>query len=188
MKRPTRIVQREETRQRLLNAARSHFEVHGFESSHLRDIATDAGVALGTVFVHFADKRDLLHAALFEDLETALDRGLHGAPSDLVGFLDHLTGAMFGYYASRPALSRALLRESLLAEPPWNQRFAAQHARVHAAVVARAGDDPTEAGLLGIAFLSFFQFALLAWAQGAHPDPRGLVSRLVAQHLRGVSR
>lgn len=185
MSRP-RAAQREDTRQRLLQAAKARFEAEGFEGAHLRAIAADAGVALGTVFVHFTDKRDLLHAALFEDLELALNVALDGGPDELEAWLAHLANAIFASYEARPALSRVLLQGSLLAEPPWAARFAAQHARVHAAIVARAGLDPAQAGLLGVAWLSFFQFALLAGLQGAHPDPRGLVARLTAQHLRGA--
>ena len=68
--------QREQTRRRLLAAARGRFEADGFEATRLRDVAADAEVSVGAVFVHFADKCDLLHAALFEDLEEALDRAL----------------------------------------------------------------------------------------------------------------
>lgn len=187
MPRP-RAAQREDTRQRLLQAAKARFESQGFEATHLRAIAADAGVALGTVFVHFADKRDLLHAALFEDLEDALNAALEGGPAELEPWLAHLADQVFAAYEARPALSRVLLQGSLLAEPPWAARFAAQHARVHAAIVARFGGEPVEAGLFGVAWLSFFQFALLAGLQGAHPDPRGLVARLTAQHLRGARR
>jgi hypothetical protein len=33
--------------------------------------------------------------------------------------------------------------------------------------------------------LSFFYFALIAWAQGAQTPPVSLVSKLTAQHLAG---
>ncbi len=188
----TRTEQREDTRRRLLAAARGRFEVEGFEAAKLRDIAADAGVSVGSVFVHFADKRDLLHAALFEDLEATLDRALTSGPEGLEPWLDHVVGAAMAHYAARPSLSRVLLRESLLAEDPWAGRFAGQHARLHAAVVERfeaaraAGQVGGDAGLFGVAFLSFYTFGLLAWVQGAHPDPRGLVARLVHQHVTGA--
>jgi AcrR family transcriptional regulator len=196
-----RADQREHTRLRLLEAARAAFEERGFDGTHLRDVARAAGVASGTVFVHFADKRDLLHAALFDDLEAAIDGALDSGPAGLEPWLDHVAGALFGHYAARPRLSRVLLRESLLAEPPWAERFTGQVARVHAAVVARylaeraesavaVVSDRTEAdaALFGVAFASFYTFALLSWVQGAHPQPRELVARLVRQHLAGAPR
>jgi len=42
--------QREETRRRLLDVARAQFAARGFEATQLRDIAKEAGVALGTIF------------------------------------------------------------------------------------------------------------------------------------------
>jgi AcrR family transcriptional regulator len=184
----SRTDQRHATRQRLLAAARSRFEADGFDATHLRDIAADAEVATGTVFVHFADKSDLLHAALFEDLEAAIDAALGSGPAGLEPWLAHFTGALFDHYAARPGLSRVLLRESLVSGPPWAAKFAGQVARVHAAVAARhaAAGAPGDPALFAVAFVAFYTFGLLAWVQGAHPDPRELVAKLVAQHLHGA--
>jgi AcrR family transcriptional regulator len=182
-----RTDQRADTRRRLLAAARDLLEARGLEDTHLRDVAAAAGVTAGTVFVHFADKQDLFHAALFDDLEVALDAALATGPAALEPWLDHVTSALVAYYQARPTLSRALLRESLLATPPWSERFAAQVARVHAAVAERfAAERSGDPGLFGLAFVSFYTFGLLAWVQNAHPDPRGLVARLVAAHLAGA--
>lgn len=184
--------QREETRRRLLDAAREQFEAHGFEATGLREIAKAAGVAAGTVFVHFADKKDLLHAALFEDLEAQLDRALATGPEGLEPWLVHVAGMFFDYYAARPRLSRVLLRESLVAEPPWGDRFAGQFTRVHGAVVERfeaargRGEVCGDATVFALAFISFYTFTLMFWVQSAHPNPREIVVRLVAQHLTGV--
>lgn len=194
----SRREQKEATRARILEVARVHFEAHGYEGANVRSIAEGAGVAVGTVLLHFADKRDLLHAALFEDLSEALSKAL-GAPSrgPLAARVRALFAPFFQYYASRPALSRALLRESLLAEPPWQARFAAQVAAAHEGLAgafeaARArgevgGDaEGHEARRFGAAVLAFFYFGLLGWAQGAVPDPAALVDALLEQHLRGV--
>src|SRR5262249_35763921 len=110
-------------------------------------------------------------------------------------WLDALTAAYLDDYAARPALSRVLVREALLGEPPWAARFAALVARSAEAVVARfqkeqrAGRIAAEADarVFAAAYVSFFTFALIAWVQGTHPDPRRLVSALVRQHLEGVS-
>lgn len=187
--------QKEQTRQRLLAAAREVFEVEGFAGANLRLIAKKAEIAPGTIFVHFRDKHDLLHAALFEDLEATLAAALQNPPgTSLEAWLTQLTDSMLGYYESRPVLSRILLQESLLADPPWAERFAAQVAEVHGAVVARAelaremGQLQADANLplFAVAYISFYMFALIAWAQKTHPDPRSLVQHLTAQHLRAI--
>ncbi|WP_433926268.1 TetR/AcrR family transcriptional regulator [Sorangium cellulosum] len=190
-----RDAQKDATRARILEAARDHFERHGFEAANVRAIAADAGVAAGTVLLHFADKRDLLHAALFDDLAaTAAEAVRDDEPGTLEQRLHRLAAAFFAHYARRPALSKTLLRESLFADPPWQARFAEQVGAAHGRVVAlfdaarAAGEvaDDADAALFGVAFFSFYYFALIAWVQGAHPSPVALVDRLVAQHLCGL--
>jgi AcrR family transcriptional regulator len=190
-----RAQQKEETRIRVLNVARRHFEKHGFEGTNLRAIAAEAKVSAATVIVHFRDKKELLHAALFDDLEETIDRALLELPeADLETQLHAITESFFGYYLQHPKLSRTLLKESLFAEPPWAERFSAQVTKVHTriaglytAAAAKAGvDAAAEAPLFGVAYLSFYYFALIAWAQGANDAPVRMVDGLVAQHLRGA--
>ncbi|WP_437669029.1 TetR/AcrR family transcriptional regulator [Sorangium sp. So ce131] len=190
-----RDAQKEATRARILETARDHFERHGFEAANVRAIAADAGVAAGTVLLHFQDKRDLLHAALFDDLAAAAAEAVADEqPGTLEQQLHRLAAAFFAYYARRPALSKTLLREALFADPPWQERFTGQVASVHARVAAlfdaaRARGEVAEgadAALFGVAFFSFYYFTLIAWVQGAHPAPLALLDRLVAQHLCGL--
>lgn len=190
-----RTDQKAATRARILDVARAHLERDGFEATSIRGVAAEAGVAAGTVLLHFADKQDLLHAALFEDLEARWAVARKGArhrslEADLVA----VARAFFEHYAARPTLSRALLRESLFAAPPWSERFAGQVAEVHAHVAALAiraqerGElrADVDVALLGAAFFSFYYFALIAWVQGGHPDPERLFRRMLAQHLDGL--
>ncbi|MBK7759108.1 MAG: TetR/AcrR family transcriptional regulator [Deltaproteobacteria bacterium] len=183
----SRADQRAQTRQRILDAARARFEQDGFEGASVREIAQEAGVAAGTVIMHFDGKAELLHAALFEELERALDEALapRAEGSPFVDALDAVGERMFAAYTARPTLSRVLLKESLFAPAPWAERFVGQHQRVHAWIQAQGADTlPQDAlALFGVAWLSFFTYALLAWAQGAHPSPVGLLSRLSRQHL-----
>jgi AcrR family transcriptional regulator len=190
-----RALRKAETRARILEVARAELESVGYEAANIRAIAKTARVAPGTVLLHFRDKQELLHAALFDDLERTWTAARKRArrrslEEDLVA----LARAFFRYYAARPALSRALLRESLFAAPPWTERFARQTAEVHAHVATLATEAKArgemsidaDVAVFGTAFLSFYYFALLAWAQGGHPDPARLMRRMLAQHLDGV--
>lgn len=190
-----RAAQKEATARAVLEAAREEFERVGFEAANLRAIAARAGVSAGTVIHHHGDKRELLHAALFDDLEATLARVLADlGPGPLEAQLGRLTAGVFAYYQKRPALSRTLLEQSLFAQGPWAQKFTAQVGAAHAAV-ARLVDEASAHGelrpgvdgpLVGMAYFSFFYFALVAWVQGAHGSPVALVERLVRQHLEGL--
>lgn len=191
----TRADQKAATRARILDVARAELERSGFEATSIRGVAKAAGVAAGTVLLHFRDKQDLLHAALFDDLErTWAEAKASAKRKSLEDDLARLARTFFDYYAARPALFRTLLRESLFASPPWAERFAAQVAAVHAHVAALAIeakargeiDAAVDVALLGASFFSFYYFALLAWAQGGHPDPARLFRRMLAQHVDGL--
>lgn len=191
-----RAAQKEETRNRILQIARAHFERDGFEGASVRGIAAEAGVAAGTVLLHFADKRDLLHAALFDDLAALIASETAKQPTDPLEIaLAGLARRFFGYYRARPALSKTLLREALLAESPWRERFTGQVARVHAYIAGLAAEakrrgelsDAADPALLGVTFFSFYYFALIGWVQGALADPVPLFERLLADHLRGIT-
>ena len=190
-----RARQKQETARAVLEAARAEFERVGFDAANLRTIAARAGVSAGTIIHHYGDKQQLLHAALFADLEEALANAVRDVgPAPLEAQLSRLGRAVFGYYQARPALSRALLRESLFAQGEWAERFEGQVTHVHA-VIARLTADAVERGelregtdgpLFAVAWLSFFYFALIAWVQGGCAAPETRVERLVAQHLEGL--
>jgi AcrR family transcriptional regulator len=191
-----RATQKARTREAVLAAARDEFEAVGFEAANVRSIARRAGVSAGTVLHHFHEKRDLLHAALFDDLEATLDRALSRVgKGSLAKEASALGAAVFGFYQKRPALSRAALREALFAEGPWAQAFLAQVQRVHQALAVLARRDVDKGRLvrtvspevLGAAWLSFFYFALIGWVQGGVPAPLPLLKTLFAQHLAGLS-
>lgn len=57
---PVRASQRDATRKRVLSAAWDLFVAQGYEGTTIRDIARDAGVAVGTVFTAFASKAEIL--------------------------------------------------------------------------------------------------------------------------------
>ncbi|HEY0095497.1 MAG TPA: TetR/AcrR family transcriptional regulator [Archangium sp.] len=190
-----RATQKAATGKAVLEAAREEFERVGFEAANLRAIAARAGVSAGTVLHHYGDKRELLHAALFDDLEETLRRALAElGPGPLETQLSELTRAVFGYYQRRPKLSRTLLKESLFADEPWARKFTAQVGTVHGAI-ARLAEQASargelrpgvDAALFGAAYFSFFYFALISWVQGAHGAPVALVERLIGQHLEGL--
>ena len=88
---------RTETRSRLLAAGRSLLAERGLHGVTTHDIAERAGVASGTFYLHFRDKRELLRVIAGETISLLRDR------------LDRATRAARGSREGVPAFSEALL-------------------------------------------------------------------------------
>jgi len=74
----------------ILNAATRVFARHGFFNAQVADVAREAGVAAGTVYLYFRSKDDLL-ASLFErTMREAIDQG-HAALSGVTDPVERLT-------------------------------------------------------------------------------------------------
>jgi AcrR family transcriptional regulator len=56
----------DDKRQRILQAARKRFRHYGVKKTTMQEIARDAGVAVGTLYLYFKDKDDLLLAGTEE--------------------------------------------------------------------------------------------------------------------------
>lgn len=74
---PSRQSQKAATRQRVIDAARLLFDRHGFAGATIRDIARQAGVAVGSVFTTFGSKGEILSEVMamrLDDLYAELNR------------------------------------------------------------------------------------------------------------------
>jgi AcrR family transcriptional regulator len=56
----------DDKRQRILESARKRFRYYGVRKTTMQEIARDAGVAVGTLYLYFKDKDDLLVASVEE--------------------------------------------------------------------------------------------------------------------------
>src|SRR3984893_15166390 len=72
-------------RQRIVDAARSHFFSHGFRSVTMDDLAEELGISKKTLYAHFPGKIDLLEAVLtdkFAAVEATLKEVTRAHPQD----------------------------------------------------------------------------------------------------------
>ena len=63
---PSAAKKKEETRRRLMNAARKIFSRDGYEFANVSDIVGELGMAQGTFYYHFEDKKSVLLEMLGE--------------------------------------------------------------------------------------------------------------------------
>ncbi len=188
---------KDETRAAILLVAREELTQRGFEQASLREIARLAGVATGTVALHFGDKLGLVQAMLHSDLEVVLEQAFASVPKGTLAVqLRHVATCVFAYYRENERLSAILLQASLLCEEPWRGRFVVQagfaHARLNElvtqAIARKELPSDVAAPLVALTFLSFHYFALISWAQRAIADPVALVDQLMTVHLKGLKK
>ncbi|GAA5049291.1 TetR/AcrR family transcriptional regulator [Thermocatellispora tengchongensis] len=98
-------------RQQILDAAVRVFARRGFAASRIEDVAAEAGIAKGSVYMYFGSREEILRAA-FEALASAMDRLLEGALSGTgpaLARLDALIRDVLASIAAAPDLARVLL-------------------------------------------------------------------------------
>lgn len=100
----------DETRTRILEAALALFRKRGFGQTTMRDIAREAGVALGAAYYYFASK-DALVAAFYQRAHQELTPLVDAALANTQGLEDRLRAVLtvkFQYFAPNRSLMASL--------------------------------------------------------------------------------
>jgi AcrR family transcriptional regulator len=107
---PTRrTLAKQQTRAKVLAAARRLFSEEGYEGATIRDIAAAAGMSTGAVFANFTDKSDLFREIMLADM-VALGEAMREAAERAKGVDDALLkmfSAGYTFYKSQLPLARA---------------------------------------------------------------------------------
>jgi len=138
----------EERARRIVESAVELAEQGGFEAVRLRDVASHAGVALGTLYRRFRSKEDLLVAAL--EIETrSLELRFRQRPprgedarARVVAFFALATRGMM----RRPHLTRAMLRAAASGEPALARKVTVFHEGVQRMIVGAMRGRPIAKG------------------------------------------
>lgn len=115
---PLRARLREEVRIAILDAAESVLARDGFNAGRMEDIARSAGVAVGTVYNHFADRDSLLQSLLESrrgELLGRLDRALATAGPAFRDQLAAFVEAVFAHARTHRSLLALLVQDQGLA-------------------------------------------------------------------------
>ena len=107
---PTRrALAKQQTRAKVLAAARQLFSTEGYEGATIRDIAAAAGMSTGAVFANFADKSELFREIMVTDLaaleEAMVEAAGRGRAVD--DTLLKIFSAGYAFYKGQLPLARA---------------------------------------------------------------------------------
>ncbi len=170
----------EERARRIVESAVELAEKGGFEAVRLRDVASHAGVALGTLYRRFRSKEDLLLAALEQQIADIQARVAKAPPDGdtplerVARFFQMTTRAL----CRRPNLARALIRSVATGIPGLTPKVAAFHTVMEELITAAlrgapaAETDSITEGERSLAFvLQQVWFAsLIGWSGGLHDE------------------
>ena len=116
---PTRrALAKQQTRTKVLAAARRLFSEAGYEGATIRDIAAEAGMSTGAVFANFTDKSDLFREIMVADMEALVEAMREGASRGrgVDDTLLKLFVAGYAFYKTRLPLARAAFGISWMPE------------------------------------------------------------------------
>jgi len=169
-------------RERILTAAERIFARHGFFAAKVSDVAKDAGVADGTIYLYFKSKDDLL-ISLFERRMQQLNRALRAAIAGLPPReqLRALIRTYLQLVADEPAEAEVLtieLRQSSKFMKEYDNPEFADFLRMLGGVIAAAQDDGTFATAIPPHIAARMIFGMLdelalAWVLARTPSIAG---------------
>ena len=171
---------------RIVDTAIELAERDGFQAVRLRDVASTAQVALGTVYKRFASKEEILIAALEQECEKLVTRlGKKPVAGDTPQERARaIFVAITRGFVRRPNLAKATVRSLASGDPNITERVASFHALITAVVIAAirgeavtahlewGGDvDKHEREIASILQNVWFA-SFVGWAGGLHDSSR----------------
>jgi AcrR family transcriptional regulator len=171
----------EDRSRRIVDSAVELAEQGGFEAVRLRDVASHAGVALGTLYRRFRSKEDLLVAAFEREMVGLEERVLQRLPEDAshVDRLGNLFALVTRNFCRKPNLARALLKALVSGDPELAARVAELHRRFERLIVAAlrgaapgedeepCAEDRTMAWSMNLVWFGL----IIGWASGVNTQP-----------------
>ncbi|WP_425417617.1 TetR/AcrR family transcriptional regulator [Oricola indica] len=187
-------------RDRIKAAAKELFSRQEYEKATVREIASQAGVALGTISLYARDKRDLILLAYNDDVTDMIARGAKACRSD-EPFEDNLIGffqVFYEAYVANLQLARTYLQVNFFSYG-INSKALAQNRQRKLDVVAkivRWGQRRREvradikADIIAMQLLLLHSSAVRTWVLEEHPSiVDGLIEmrKLIALQTQGLN-
>lgn len=109
---------------RIRAAADRLFEGQGYDGTTVEQIAREADVAKGTVFLYARDKQELLILVFLDRIGHLVDTALSTVPeAPVLEQILHLFEGLIEHYATVPALAKRFIREALFLDGDKGQAY-----------------------------------------------------------------
>ena len=107
--------QKANTRSKIKIIAKQAFLTQGIEATSTRHLSEQAGIAVGTLFVHFPDKLALVKDIFFDEMDAALRAAVvdQKPSSSPIDYLLQMAQALFDFYDKFAEFTRQVLLDSL---------------------------------------------------------------------------
>lgn len=188
-----------ETRERIIAAAATQFSKHGGDKTTIAAIAREAGVAAGTVYLHFADKDALLgevmHAALTELKRSLAEAAAARSARSVTEDVRQRTDGLAGFAVQQPFLAAVLFDPAILGTDAGREvldfLIASQQASLKAGKQKGWLRADLDAPLAARALVGSLVLVLSWWARqlafgGAAPDRETVAGQLADLRLLGT--
>jgi AcrR family transcriptional regulator len=140
-------------RRQIIEGARALFLAHGFDAASMGEIARQAGVSKGTLYVYFASKEHLFEAIVEDERRAQAEQvfSLDSSDHDVRGVLTRLGEAYVRFLVQPTALS-AIRTVVAIAErmPEIGRKFYEFGPKCGIGRLAKYLEDQVEAGVLAI--------------------------------------
>jgi AcrR family transcriptional regulator len=192
-----RLSQRDERRSSLLAAAQKVFSENGYHAATVDDITRAAGVAKGTFYLYFQEKREIYYEVIRGFLQLLKDIGRR-APGRDPDFLTALAGAgreLMRVILANRELVRLAHRESMGLDPALEtmvRRFYREAAEVHSQNIQFGMElglfRPVDPLLTAYAHVGMIERVLLAFLddEPGLPPPDQMVRQMIDVAFQGL--
>jgi AcrR family transcriptional regulator len=196
-----RSVARDERRAQLVAAAREVFAARGYHAATVDDITRAAGVAKGTFYLYFQEKREIYYEVVrgFLQLIKDIGRSVAEAPrgTDFFTRAEHAANALMKIFIDNHELARLAYRESMGLDPELEKMirgFYREIAEVEAANI-RVGIElglfrQVDPLLVAYAHIGMVERVLLAMLESDSglPQPDTVVKEMMQIGFEGLRK
>jgi AcrR family transcriptional regulator len=162
-----------EKRTRIVEAARDLFRSQGFANTTTQQIAEEADIGTGTLFLYAGSKEDLLIMVFKEEMKQQVTEIFSDLPTSetAVGQLSFVFEKMYDYHSRDVSLSRVLLKELIMPSSPERRGDIGElmdviYDGLRAIIIKYACKPDCDADLIARSAFALYYFSLINWLGG----------------------